>query len=111
MKQHYALSLLAGLLASTVMAQPPCLVSFTPPAGPAGQTAVANASFNPPTVPPTMTGQVATTSTAAPNQVTVASTTGLAIGNSVTGPNIPPGTRSRARSVCRSTEAWADAHS
>lgn len=89
MKQHYALSLLAGLLATTVMAQPPCLTNFGTPAG---QSLLPNASFNPPTVPPTMTGQVATTSTATPNQVTVASASGLAIGNSVTGPNIPPGT-------------------
>jgi hypothetical protein len=89
MKQHYALSLFAGLLATTAVAQPPCLTSF---AAPVGQTAVANAAFNAPTVPPTMTGQVTTTSTATPNQVTVSSASGLAIGSSVTGPNIPPGT-------------------
>ena len=88
MKQHYALSLFAGLLATTAVAQPPCLTSF---AAPVGQTAVANAAFNAPTVPPTMTGQVRTTSTATPKQVTVSSASGLAIGSSVTGPNIPPG--------------------
>lgn len=88
--KHYALALCAGLIGFSLHAQPPCLGNFTTYAP--GQSLVSNASWNPASVPPNMSGNVATTTTAASTTATVLSATGLVIGMGVSGPNIPPGT-------------------
>lgn len=87
MKKLYA-PLLLGLLAITAKAQPPCLTNFTTPAGQVNRTT----GWNTPTLPPTMSGNVATTTTAGSNTATVGSAAGLVVGMGVSGPNIPPGT-------------------
>ncbi|MFN3875598.1 MAG: hypothetical protein ACK4L7_06770, partial [Flavobacteriales bacterium] len=88
MKKLYALALLASMLAAPLQAQPPCLSNFTTPAG---QTQ-ATTGWNTPTLPPTMSGNVPTTTTAGSNTATVGSAAGLVVGMGVSGPNIPPGT-------------------
>ncbi len=85
--KHYALALCAGLIGFSLHAQPPCLQNFTTQLG---QSLVS--AWNPPVLPPTTSGNVATTSTAGSPTVTVLSAAGLAVGMAVTGPNIPPGT-------------------
>lgn len=92
MKQRYSLFLLAafGLLtAQHALAQPPCNTTFSIPAG---QTTPPLAAWGASSVPPTMSGAVQTSTTAGSTTATVTVATGLAVGNSVSGPNIPAGT-------------------
>lgn len=89
MIKHIALALCSSLLAATVMAQPPCATAYTTPGS---QTLVPNANWNPATVPPTMSGNVATTTTLGSTTATVLSSSGMVVGMGVSGPNIPPGT-------------------
>ncbi|MBK6343412.1 MAG: hypothetical protein IPF41_12700 [Flavobacteriales bacterium] len=75
MMKHYALALCAGLIGFSLHAQPPCLTTFTTQAG---QSLVS--AWNAPALPPTTSGNVATTSTAGSPTVTVLSAAGLAVG-------------------------------
>lgn len=88
MKKLLKLTFLVAVLAHSAKAQPPCLTSFTTPAGQVNRTT----GWNPPTVPPTMTGNVPTTTTNGSTTATVISAAGLTVGMGVSGPNIAPGT-------------------
>ncbi len=72
--------------APVLRAQLPCIGTI------GTTTQVAAGNWTAATVPSTMTGSVPTTTTAFSNTVTVSSAAGLAIGNTVSGTNIPPGT-------------------
>lgn len=88
MKKLLTLAFLAALLAHSAKAQPPCLTSFTAPTGQVNRTT----GWNPPVVPPTMTGNVSTTTTNGSTTATVLTAAGLTVGMAVSGPNIPLGT-------------------
>jgi hypothetical protein len=92
MKHTYALALLAAFgLATSAVAQPPCLTGFTTPAG---QTQVSNLTFTANTVPPNTTVTLTMTTTAGSNLVTISGCNVVLITNlaGVTGPNVPAGT-------------------
>jgi hypothetical protein len=93
MKQRYAHFLLTAFgifIVQFALAQPPCNSNFTTPAG---QTAITTGSpWGPASVPPTMSGAVNTTTNAGSTTASVTVVTGLSVGNTVTGPNIPAGT-------------------
>lgn len=85
-------ALLAAVIACTstgALAQPPCLSSF---ATPAGQTAVPNASWDPPVVPSSTCVALNTSTTAGSPVATVVGCNAVLVGSPVTGPNFPPGT-------------------
>jgi len=93
MKQLYALPLLAlALLAATAQAQaPPCLTNTTTPAG---QSAVAAASWGGATLPTSTSVVMNLTTTAGSNLATITSCNATLITNlaGISGPNVPAGT-------------------
>ncbi len=88
MKLRYSLTLAIGLgSAAMAFAQPPCLTSFTTPAGQVNRIS----GWNPATVPPTTQVNLAMTT----NGTTAATVTGCnaaLVGATVSGPNVLPGT-------------------
>lgn len=90
MKPRYALFILSfGLSAVTGSVSAQCLGSL---AVPAGQTQVNTGTWNPATIPSTISGNLPMSAVGAGNTVTVSSAAGLTIGCGVSGPNIPAGT-------------------
>lgn len=91
MRTHHPV-LLAAVIACTstgALAQPPCLSGF---ATPAGQTAVPNASWDPPVVPSSTCVALNTSTTAGTPVATVVGCNAVLVGAPVSGPNFPAGT-------------------